>query len=99
MANLLTTRCIEASEATASPGRWPISVLGLPVAVLVPPPVLAPPLVLAPPRVLALALVLPLVLAEPMPSRPQPLRRMPPPGRAGHGLRTPASRTDTVCLR
>jgi hypothetical protein len=62
---------------------------------------LAPPLVLvlvlAPPLVLVLVLVL--VLAEPMLSRPQPRRRMPPRGRAGHGLRTPASRTDTVCLR
>jgi hypothetical protein len=106
MANLLGTRCIKASKATTPLRRRPIallapaiSVLALPVALQVPLPALVPPRVLAPLRVLALALVLPLVLAEPMPSRPQPLRRTPPPGRAWHGLRIPASRTDTVCPR
>jgi hypothetical protein len=86
----------------------PISVLAPPAAVGAPPRVLAPPAAVpAPPRVLALAppprsalaRVPARVRAERTPSRPQPRRRMPPRGRAGHGLRTPASRIDTVCLR
>jgi hypothetical protein len=78
--------------------RRPISALALPPA-LVPPLVL--PLVLLLPLALPLAPALPprsalaLLRADSMPSRPQPLRRMPPPGRAGHALQTEASRTDT----
>jgi hypothetical protein len=68
--------------------RRPISALVLPLALV---------LVLVLPLVLPLAL--PLALADSMPSRPQPLRRMPPPGRAGHALQTGASRTDTGCPR
>jgi hypothetical protein len=70
-------------------------------------PVQARLLVLARPLVRLLVRARPLVrvrppapaLAEPMLSRPRPQRRMPPLVRAEHVLRTPASPTDTVCLR
>jgi hypothetical protein len=82
--------------------RRPISALALALPLALPLAlVLVLPLVLVLVLPLVLVLVPPLALlrADSMPSRPQLLRRMPPPGRAGHALQTGASRTDTGCPR